>query len=229
MNEPASVLSQCNWKTDRIPFVNKGNDRMILFVCESVTISSGVSRILQCATPAAGTVLKTLTASALITGYETFAGNSDENLFMIRITKRGRLHRPPLKGRLKQRGPGFSVGSVGGGTDGGVSVKKKKGLGLTSLKCWLVFMMNGVLSVLSTFIQPWPRNSLRGQQTLAAHAGRPIRPVSTLRPEDSPGILVLTINKFLILKEEPQIMKSESYAYSNSLTRFVRVNKTVYP
>ena len=33
---------------------------------------------------------------------------------------------------------------------------------LTSLKCWLVFMMYGVLSDLSTFIQPWPRNSLQG-------------------------------------------------------------------
>lgn len=32
---------------------------------------------------------------------------------------------------------------------------------LTSLKCWLVFMMYGVLSDLSTFIQPWPRNSLQ--------------------------------------------------------------------
>lgn len=31
---------------------------------------------------------------------------------------------------------------------------------LTSLKCWLVFMMYGVLSILSTFIHPWPRNSL---------------------------------------------------------------------
>lgn len=35
---------------------------------------------------------------------------------------------------------------------------------LTSLKCWLVFMMYGVLSVLSTFIQPWPRNSLQRSQ-----------------------------------------------------------------
>ncbi len=41
----------------------------------------------------------------------------------------------------------------------GASLKTLKEL--TSLKCWLVFMMYGVLSVLSTFIQPWPRNSLR--------------------------------------------------------------------
>lgn len=33
-------------------------------------------------------------------------------------------------------------------------------LGRTSLKCWLVFIIYGVRSILSTFIQPCPRNSL---------------------------------------------------------------------
>ena len=34
---------------------------------------------------------------------------------------------------------------------------------LTSLKCWLVFIMYGVLSFLSSFIHPCPRNSLKVQ------------------------------------------------------------------
>lgn len=40
------------------------------------------------------------------------------------------------------------------------------GPGRTSLKCWLVFIMYGVRSILSTFIHPCPRNSLaEGAQT----------------------------------------------------------------
>lgn len=35
---------------------------------------------------------------------------------------------------------------------------------LTSLKCLVVFMINGVRSFFSTFIQPWPKNSLQAGQ-----------------------------------------------------------------
>lgn len=52
-----------------------------------------------------------------------------------------------------------------GQSPGGVQ-RLEASLGRTSLKCWLVFMMYGVRSILSTFIHPCPRNSLpEGAQT----------------------------------------------------------------